>query len=110
MILPKGAAWLILIASGCCECGWAIGLRYVDGFAKPLALVFVVTMLGASFGGLTLALRSLPVGTAYAVWTGIGAAGTATLGIALFAEPAGALRLASLALIVCGIVGVSLAS
>ncbi len=106
----KGIAWLVLVAGGACECGWAIGLRYVDGLHRPLALAFVALMLALSFGALTLSLRSLPVGTAYAVWSGIGAAGTAVLGIALFAEPANALRFTSLFLIVCGIVGLRLAS
>ncbi len=101
--------WLVLVLAGLCECGWAIGLKYVDGLRQPLALVLTVLGLGLSFAGLTFALRSLPVGTAYAVWTGIGAAGTAALGIYLFDEAATPLRLASLGLVVAGIAGLKLA-
>ena len=101
-------AWLVLLLAGLCECGWAVGLKYVDGLRQPLALLGTVAGLGLSFAGLTFALRSLPVGTAYAVWTGIGAAGTAALGMALLGEAATPLRLASLALVVAGIAGLKL--
>ena len=103
-------AWTILVAAGLFEVGWAIGLKYVDGFAQPVALLLTVLALGLSFGGLTLALKELPVGTAYAVWTGIGAVGTAGFGIYLFGEPATTLRLLSIGLIVVGIAGLKLAS
>ena len=98
-------AWVILFVAGLFECGWAIGLKLSEGFTKPLPSAFTVIALVVSFGLLTWALRSLPVGTAYAVWTGIGATGTAILGILLFKEPASALRLASIGLIIAGIVG-----
>lgn len=98
-------AWVILFVAGLFECGWAIGLKLSEGFTKPLPSAFTVVALVVSFGLLTWALRSLPVGTAYAVWTGIGATGTAILGILLFKEPASALRLASVGLIIAGIVG-----
>jgi quaternary ammonium compound-resistance protein SugE len=102
-------AWALLVLAGLLECAWAIGLKYTDGFSRLWPSVFTVTAMAGSFGSLTIALKSLPVGTAYAVWTGIGAAGTAILGIILFAEPATSMRLASLALIVLGIAGLKLA-
>lgn len=101
-------AWVILFVAGLFECGWAIGLKLSEGFTKPLPSAFTVVALVVSFGLLTWALRSLPVGTAYAVWTGIGATGTAILGILLFKEPASALRLASIGLIIAGIVGLKI--
>ena len=102
-------AWLILCLAGLFECGWAIGLKQVDGFSKPLPLLSVGACMGVSLGGLTWARRSLPVGTAYAVWTGVGAAATAIVGIYLYGEAATPLRLASLGLVVAGIVGLRLA-
>lgn len=101
-------AWVFLVLAGLFECGWAVGLKYTDGFTRLLPTVPTLFAMGASFGLLTLALRGLPVGTAYAVWTGIGATGTAILGILLFEEPATALRLASIGLIVAGIVGLKM--
>lgn len=98
-------AWVFLVLAGLFECGWAVGLKYTDGFTRLLPTIPTLVAMAASFGLLTLALRSLPVGTAYGVWTGIGATGTAILGILLFREPATALRLASIGLIVAGIVG-----
>lgn len=103
-------AWVILLVAGLLEVGWAIGLKYTEGFTKPLPTVLTVLAMGASVGLLGLALRTLPVGTAYAVWTGIGAVGTAILGMVLFGEAATALRLACIALIVAGIVGLKFAS
>ena len=103
-------AWLVLAVAGVCEVGWAIGLKYTEGFTRPMPAILTVLAMGASFGCLTLALKQLPVGTAYAVWTGIGAVGTAVLGIYLFGEPATALRVFSIALIVAGIIGLKLAS
>lgn len=103
-------AWFILLVAGLLEVGWAIGLKYTEGFTKPLPTVLTVLAMGASVGLLGLALRTLPVGTAYAVWTGIGAVGTAILGMVLFGEAATALRLACIALIVAGIVGLKFAS
>ncbi len=102
-------AWVYLVAAGLLEIGWAIGLKYTEGFTRPLPTVLTIACMIASLALLGLALRTLPVGTAYAVWTGIGAAGTAILGVALFAEPATILRIASLALIVAGVIGLKFA-
>jgi quaternary ammonium compound-resistance protein SugE len=98
-------AWAVLFTAGLLEVGWAIGLKYTDGFTRlvPSALT-LIAMLGSVLL-LGWALKTLPIGTAYAVWTGIGAVGTATLGIILFGEAASALRLASIGLIVAGIMG-----
>jgi quaternary ammonium compound-resistance protein SugE len=98
-------AWVILFVAGLFEIGWAVGLKYTDGFTRLWPTVGTLAAMAASMGLLGLAIRTLPVGTAYAVWTGIGTVGTAILGIALFKEPATALRLACLAMIVCGIIG-----
>ncbi|MBN9442782.1 MAG: quaternary ammonium compound efflux SMR transporter SugE [Bosea sp.] len=103
-------AWLYLFVAGLFEVGWAIGLKYTHGFSRLLPTVFTLASMAISLGLLGLALKSLPVGTAYAVWTGIGTIGTAILGIALLGEPAGALRLACIGLIVAGIVGLKLVS
>jgi quaternary ammonium compound-resistance protein SugE len=103
-------AWLLLVLAGLFEVGWAIGLKYTDGFTRLWPTVGTLAAMAISLGLLGLAMKSLPVGTAYAVWVGVGAVGTAILGIVLFAEPANAGRLISLALIVAGIVGLKLAS
>ncbi|MDZ3837249.1 MAG: quaternary ammonium compound efflux SMR transporter SugE [Rhodospirillales bacterium] len=101
-------AWLILFAAGLFEVGWAVGLKYTDGFTKLVPTLLTVACMAVSLGLLGLALRSLPLGTAYAVWTGVGTVGTAIAGIILFAEPAEAMRLACIGLIVAGIVGLKL--
>ena len=101
-------AWTILLIAGIFEIGWAIGLKYTDGFTRLWPTVGTVLAMVLSVVLLGLAVKSLPVGTAYAVWTGIGAVGTATLGIVLLGEPANAGRLVSLGLIVAGIVGLKL--
>ncbi|TGE00735.1 quaternary ammonium compound efflux SMR transporter SugE [Methylobacterium nonmethylotrophicum] len=101
-------AWILLLLAGLLEIGWAIGLKYTEGFTRPLPSLVTGLSMVASVGLLGLALRSLPVGTAYAVWTGIGTVGTALLGIALFGEPATAARLACIGLIVLGILGLKL--
>jgi quaternary ammonium compound-resistance protein SugE len=98
-------AWTILFFAGLLEIGWAIGLKYTDGFTKLWPSVFTGASMVASIVLLGLALKWLPVGTAYAVWTGIGTVGVAILGIYLFSEPATAIRLACIGLIVTGIVG-----
>jgi quaternary ammonium compound-resistance protein SugE len=98
-------AWAILIIAGFFETGWAIGLKFTEGFTRPVPTLLTVLAMLVSLGLLGLALRSLSVGTAYAVWTGIGTTGTALLGIYLFDEPATAARLACIALIVAGIIG-----
>ena len=101
-------AWLILFIAGLLEVGWAIGLKYTEGFTKLVPTVLTVGSMVASIVLLGWALKTLPVGTAYAVWPGIGAVGTAALGIYLFGEPATAARLASIGLIVAGIAGLKL--
>ena len=98
-------AWSILFVAGLLEISWAIGLKYTEGFTKLVPSVLTLGAMAGSIILLGLALKSLPIGTAYAVWTGIGAVGTATLGIILFGEPATAFRLASIGLIVAGIAG-----
>ena len=103
-------AWIILLLAGLTEVGWAIGLKYTEGFTRLTPSVLTVTCMVVSLGMLGLALKTLPVGTAYAVWTGIGTIGTALLGIALFGEQASPARLVCIALIVAGIVGLKLVS
>lgn len=102
--------WLILVLAGLLEIGWAIGLKYTDGFTKTIPSTLTIAAMLASIVLLSYAMKTLPVGTAYAVWVGIGAVGTAILGIFLFGESAGFWRLASLALIVAGIIGLKLSS
>jgi quaternary ammonium compound-resistance protein SugE len=103
-------SWILLFFAGLFEIGWAIGLKYTDGFSKPLPTVLTVVSMVVSLALLGLALKTLPVGTAYAVWTGIGTVGTALLGIWLLGEPATVIRLACIALIVGGIIGLKLAA
>ncbi|HXG52313.1 MAG TPA: quaternary ammonium compound efflux SMR transporter SugE [candidate division Zixibacteria bacterium] len=103
-------AWAYLVIAGILEVCWAIGLKYSDGFARPWPSVATVAAMAASFYFLALAVKAIPVGTAYAVWTGIGAAGTAMLGMLLFSESAAPGRWLSIALIVAGIVGLRLSS
>ena len=101
-------AWALLFLAGLFEIGWAIGLKYTEGFTRLWPSVWTGSAMVVSVVLLALAVRTLPIGTAYAVWTGIGAVGTVILGIVLFAEPATALRLFCVALIVGGIVGLKL--
>ena len=103
-------AWLILFAAGLCEIGWAIGLKYTQGFTRLRPSLWTAASMIVSLWLLAVALRTLPLGTAYAVWTGIGAAGTAVLGIVLLGEAATLARLGCIALIVAGIVGLKLAT
>src|SRR6185436_8565508 len=103
-------AWAVLFVAGLMEIGWAIGLKYTEGFTRLVPSVLTLGSMLASIVLLGLALKTLPVGTAYAVWTGIGATGTALLGIYLFGEPATALRLVCIGLIVSGIIGLKLVS
>lgn len=98
-------AWIYLAFAGLFEIGWAIGLKYTDGFTRPMPTVLTVGSMIISLGLLGLALKTLPVGTAYAIWTGIGTVGTVALGIILFGESANALRLLCIGLIVAGILG-----
>ena len=102
--------WLILLLAGIFEIGWAIGLKYTDGFTRPWPTLGTIAAMAVSLGLLGVAMKSLPVGTAYAVWVGVGAVGTAILGMVLLGEPANPGRLASLGLIVLGIIGLKLAS
>lgn len=101
-------AWVLLVVAGLFEVIWAIGLKYTEGFTRLVPSVLTLAAMAGSIILLGLALKTLPIGTAYAVWTGIGAVGTALLGIYLFDEPATAARLASIGLIVSGIVGLKL--
>ena len=101
-------AWVILFVAGLLEIGWAVGLKYTEGFTRLVPSVLTLTSMAASVGMLALALKTLPMGTAYAVWTGIGAVGTAICGIILFGDPATVARLASIGLIVAGIIGLKL--
>lgn len=101
-------AWIYLFIAGLFETAWAIGLKYTEGFSRLIPSVLTIAAMIISLGMLGVALKTLPVGTAYAVWTGIGAVGTAALGIYLFGEPVTAARLASIGLIVAGIVGLKL--
>ena len=103
-------AWTYLVIAGLMEIGWATGLKYSEGFTKPLASVVTAILMIASFYFLSLALKTLPIGTAYAIWTGIGAVGTAIIGIILFGESREALRIICMLLIVAGIVGLKLFS
>ena len=101
-------AWIYLLIAGLLETGWAIGLKYTDGFTRLWPSVLTVAAMVVSFLFLSLALKTLPVGTGYAVWTGIGAVGTVILGIVLFGEPADVARLLCVGLIVAVIIGLKL--
>jgi quaternary ammonium compound-resistance protein SugE len=103
-------AWINLVIAGLLEISWAIGLKYTEGFTKLWPSAFTIATMTASFYFLSQALKIIPVGTGYAVWTGIGASGTAILGIILFSESAALSRLACIALIVAGIIGLKLTS
>lgn len=102
--------WLILFLAGLFEVGWAVGLKHSDGFTRLWPTVGTVVSMAISLGLLGLALRTLPLGTAYAVWTGIGTLGTVVFGILWLGDPADAVRLACIALIVAGILGLKLAA
>lgn len=103
-------AWLLLFAAGLLEVVWAIGLKYTEGFSRLLPSAITIAAMIGSVWLLALALKSIPVGTGYAVWTGIGVIGTAILGIVLFSEPATLARIACIGLIVAGIFGLKLVS
>lgn len=103
-------AWAILFLAGLLEVGWAIGLKYTDGFSRLWPSAWTISAMIGSVWLLAIAMKSLPVGTAYSVWVGIGAVGTVALGIILFEEPADFARMASVALIIAGIVGLKLSS
>lgn len=106
--LSPAAAWSILLIAGLCEIAWAVGLKYTEGFSRLVPSVLTLTAMTASVVLLGWSLKTLPVGTAYAVWTGIGAVGTAILGMLLFGESREVARLVSIGLIVAGILGLKL--
>lgn len=103
-------AWTLLVIAGLFEVAWAIGLKYTEGFTRPWPTVGTVVAMIMSLWLLGIAMKSLPVGTAYSVWVGVDAAGTVLLGIVLLGEPVNATRLVSVALIIAGIVGLKLAT
>lgn len=101
--------WILLVLAGLFEVGWAIGLKYTEGFTRLWPSVGTIAAMVISLGLLGVAMKSLPVGTAYAVWVGVGAVGTVILGIVLFGEPANTLRIVSVLLIVAGLIGLKIA-
>lgn len=101
-------SWLILLLAGLFEVAWAIGLKYTDGFTRPLPTLLTVSAIIVSLVLLSLAMKGLSLGTAYAVWTGIGAIGTLIAGVILFGESITLLRMASAALIICGLIGLKI--
>ena len=103
-------SWIILFFAGLFEVGWAVGLKYTDGFTRPLPTVLTVAAMAISLGLLGLAMKELPLGTAYAIWTGVGAVGTVIAGIILFGESMALIRLASVALIVAGLIGLKVSA
>lgn len=103
-------AWVYLILAGLTEIAWAVGLKHTEGWTRLWPSVFTASLMVVSFTFLSFALKALPIGTAYAIWTGIGAVGTALLGMFIFGEPRTAVRLACIALIVAGIVGLKISS
>lgn len=101
-------AWVYLLVAGLLEVGWAVGLRATEGFTRPIPTILTALTMVASLGALGLALRTLPLGTAYAIWTGIGTVGTVIFGIVIMGESANPLRLGAIALIITGIIGLKL--
>ena len=103
-------SWVLLVLAGLFEIGWAVGLKYTEGFTRPLPTVLTVGAMVISLGLLGLAMKELPLGTAYAIWTGVGAVGTVIAGIILFGESMALIRLASVALIITGLVGLKVSA
>ena len=103
-------AWVLLVLAGTFEVGWAIGLKYTHGFTRLWPSLWTILAMAISLGLLGIAMKSLPIGTAYSIWVGVGAVGTVLMGIVLFGESANAARMASVALIVLGIIGLKLAT
>ncbi|MCP1651586.1 quaternary ammonium compound efflux SMR transporter SugE [Pseudomonas sp. GD04087] len=101
-------SWIILFVAGLFEVGWAVGLKYTEGFTRPIPTILTILAIITSMGLLGLAMRNLPLGTAYAIWTGVGAVGTVIVGIVLFGESMAPVRLLSVALILCGLVGLKM--
>jgi quaternary ammonium compound-resistance protein SugE len=106
--MEKSMAWILLVMAGILEIGWAVGLKYTDGFTRLWPSVWTIAAMIVSMYLLALAARTLPIGTAYAVWVGIGAAGAMILGMVLLGEPRSAARIACVGLIVAGVVGLKL--
>lgn len=107
-VLSRVNPWTLLFLAGALEIGWAVGLKYTRGFTKPLPSAATVLTMAASMFLLAVAVRTIPIGTGYAVWTGVGAAGTAVIGMLLLGEPATLLRIGCLGLIITGILGLKL--
>ncbi|WP_338496409.1 quaternary ammonium compound efflux SMR transporter SugE [Pseudomonas sp. WP18] len=103
-------SWIILFFAGLAEVGWAVGLKYTDGFSRPLPTALTIAAMVISLGLLGLAMKELPLGTAYAIWTGVGAVGTVIAGIILFGESMALVRLASVALIIAGLIGLKVSA
>ncbi|WKV97802.1 quaternary ammonium compound efflux SMR transporter SugE [Pseudomonas sp. H22_DOA] len=103
-------SWIILFCAGLFEVGWAVGLKYTDGFSRPLPTALTIAAMAISLGLLGLAMKELPLGTAYAIWTGVGAVGTVIAGIILFGESMALIRLASVALIITGLIGLKVSA
>ncbi|SEN40249.1 quaternary ammonium compound-resistance protein SugE [Pseudomonas sp. ok272] len=103
-------SWIILFFAGLFEVGWAVGLKYTDGFSRPLPTALTIVAMAISLGLLGLAMKELPLGTAYAIWTGVGAVGTVIAGIILFGESMALFRLASVALIIAGLIGLKVSA
>lgn len=103
-------AWVYLLVAGILECGWAIGMKYTDGFSKLIPSALVIITMAASVWLLSVSMKTIPVGTAYAIWTGIGATGVATIGMLFLGESKEMLRIICLLLIIAGIVGLKLFS
>ncbi|HGM5580197.1 TPA: quaternary ammonium compound efflux SMR transporter SugE [Pseudomonas putida] len=103
-------SWIILFFAGLFEVGWAVGLKYTDGFTRPLPTALTVAAMAVSLGLLGLAMKELPLGTAYAIWTGVGAIGTVIAGIILFGESMALVRLLSVALIIAGLIGLKVSA
>ncbi|PIS29159.1 MAG: quaternary ammonium compound-resistance protein SugE [Candidatus Marinimicrobia bacterium CG08_land_8_20_14_0_20_45_22] len=108
--LCSNASWIILIIAGLFEVVWAVGMKYTEGFSRLIPSIYTITAMFIIFGLLSMAIRIIPIGTAYAVWTGIGVVGTAMLGILLFHEPATLFRIVCIVVILSGIVGLKLAN
>jgi len=103
-------SWIILFFAGLFEVGWTVGLKYTDGFSRPLPTALTIIAMAISLGLLGLAMKELPLGTAYAIWTGVGAVGTVIAGIILFGESMALVRLVSVALIIAGLVGLKVSA
>lgn len=103
-------SWIFLIIAGCLECGWAVGIKYTEGFSRPIPSLLTASAMIASFWFLSLAMKTIPVGTAYAVWTGIGATGVAIVGMLFLDEPRDIARILCLLLILSGVIGLKIFS